>query len=145
MKKLLNFPGRGEVSKQYVLNPSVSFWNSPLLNGLPFKKLGNGSHGNLQLGDIAYFVKFSNLGKKKCLITWRQLNFLLGPTDPKFCVNQNNNNTDFAYKYFLFFFFYNSSNMMFFFKITLKYIKNKNLVHLTLLNHRVKRSGWFHL
>ena len=69
MKKLLNFPGRGGVSKQYVLNPSVSFWNSPLLNGSPFKKLGNGSHGNLQLGDIAYFVKFSNLGKKKCLIT----------------------------------------------------------------------------
>ena len=69
MKKLLNFPGREGVSKQYVLNPSVSFWNSPLLNALPFKKLGNGSHGNLQLGDIACFVKFSSLGQKKCLIT----------------------------------------------------------------------------
>ena len=26
----------------------------------------------------------------------------------------------------------------------MKYIKNKNLVHLTLLNHGVKRCGWFH-
>ena len=42
--------------------------NSPLLNDLPFNKLGYVSQGNLQLGDIAYFGKFSKLGEKKWLI-----------------------------------------------------------------------------
>ena len=33
--------------------------------------------------------------------------------------------------------------MIFFFYITIKYIKkNKDLVNLTLLNHRIKRCGW---
>ena len=52
----------------YVLNPIFFFWNSPLLNGLPFNKLRNANQGKLQLGDIAYFSKFSKLGEKKCLI-----------------------------------------------------------------------------
>ena len=52
----------------YVLNPHVFFWNSSLLNGLLFNKLGNASQGNLQFGDIAYFGKFSKLGQKKWLI-----------------------------------------------------------------------------
>ena len=60
--------------------PMFFFWNSPLLSGLPFNKLGNASQGNLQLGDIAYFGKLLKLGKKKWLISCRQLNFLLyGP------------------------------------------------------------------
>ena len=33
---------------------------------------------------------------------------------------------------------YCSSNMSFFFGVTIKKMKNKNLVHLTPLNHRVK-------
>ena len=61
--------GNIAVSKMYILNPNVFFfWNSPLLNGLPFNKLGNAGQGNLQLGDIAYFSKFSKLGEEKCLI-----------------------------------------------------------------------------
>ena len=52
----------------YVLNPMFFFWNSPFLNSLLFTKLGNASQGNRQLGDIAYFGKFSKLGEKKCLI-----------------------------------------------------------------------------
>ena len=63
-----NSRGGGEVSKMYVLNPIFFFWNSPLLNGLPFNKLRNANQGKLQLGDIAYFSKFSKLGEKKCLI-----------------------------------------------------------------------------
>ena len=44
---------------QTPLKPHVCFfsWDSPLLNGL-----------NLNLGNIAYFGKFSKLGEKKCLI-----------------------------------------------------------------------------
>ena len=95
----------GEVSKMYVLNPHVFFWNSPLLKSLPFNKLGNASQGNLQLGDIGYFGKFLKLGEKKCLVRWRQLNFLLhGTNQPYILVNQNNS-TDSIYKYFLFLLF----------------------------------------
>ena len=35
--------------------------------------------------------------------------------------------------------------MIFFFEITIKYIKNKNLVHLTLLNDGVQRCGRSHM
>ena len=44
--------------------------------------------------------------------------------------NQNNN-TDFAYKHFSFY-------HLFFFYVAMKYVKNKNSVHLTSWNHRVK-------
>ena len=74
------------------------------------------------------------------VIRRRQLNFLLhGPNPLLFPAYQNNNNNDFTYKYFLFFTIYISSNMIFFFSTAIKYMKNENLVHLILLNHRVKR------
>ena len=72
----------------YLLNPKFFFWNSLLLNGLPFNKLGNGSHRNLQLSGIAYFGKFWKLGEKKCLIRRKQRNFLLYvPSQPKILAN----------------------------------------------------------
>ena len=67
----------GEVSKMYVLNPHVFFLNSLLLNSLPFNKVVNVNQWNLQLSGIAYFGKFWKLGEKKCLIRWKQFNFLL--------------------------------------------------------------------
>ena len=67
MKKIPKNSRGGEVPKMYVLNVFF-FWNSPLLNGLPFNKLRNANQGKLQLGDIAYFSNFSKLGEKKCLI-----------------------------------------------------------------------------
>ena len=51
--------------------------------------------------------------------------------------HNNNNNTDLTSKRF--FAIYFSSNITFFLKVTIKYIKDKKLVHLTLLNHQVKR------
>ena len=68
--------------------PKFFFWNSLLLNGLPFNKLGNASHRNLQLSGIAYFGKFWKLGEKKCLIRRKQPNFLLYvPSQPKILAN----------------------------------------------------------
>ena len=54
--------------KNVCTQPHVFFENIPLLNGLPFNKLGDASQGNLQLVNIAYFRIFSKKGKEKCLI-----------------------------------------------------------------------------
>ena len=62
----------------YLLNTHIFFfWNSLLLNGFSFNKLGNATQGNLQLSGIAYFGKFWKSDEKIYLIRWRQLNFLL--------------------------------------------------------------------
>ena len=103
-EKLLKIPGE-RFQKCMYSTPMFFFWNSPLLKSLPFNKLGNASQRNLQLGDIGYFGKFLKLGEKKCLVRWRQLNFLLhGTNQPYILVNQNNS-TDSIYKYFLFLLF----------------------------------------
>ena len=67
MKKFLKILG-GERFQKCMYSMYFFFWNSPLLNGLPFNKLRNANQGKLQLGDIAYFSNFSKLGEKKCLI-----------------------------------------------------------------------------
>ena len=49
-------------------HPCFFFWNSLLLNGFSFYKLGKATQGNLQLSGIAYFGKFWKLDEKKYLI-----------------------------------------------------------------------------